>query len=898
MVSPSAAAVTIDDPARYVNPFVGTRAGGRDFGHGGGAANTFPGASTPFGMVQFSPDTATHQHGGYQYDDDRLKGFSLTHLSGPGCDDLGNLPLLPVVGDRVPRTVGFSHEREEASPGYYRVDLDSGARVELSATARTGIARISYPAGQRAGLVLNAGAAVNKADGSITVAGEVLAGFTESGGFCGAKNRYKLYFWLSVDTPFEADRTSGEKVVLTFAGTAARTVTVRIGLSYVDVEGAAENLGAEQGTSGFDQIRDAARAGWNAILGRVAVAGGTDRERRVFYTALYHSLLYPATFSDVTGCYRGFDGQVHQVEHGHTQYATYSGWDIYRCQVQLVALLVPDVAADMAQSAANQAAQAGYFDRWTVANDGTGVMVGDPLPIVISAIHAFGGTGFDAAGALRLMVAGAAEDRERPGHRAMAAAGYLPEGTGRVWGTVSTALEYYAADFAVAQLAARIGDTGTHELFQWRAQGWRHLVNPGSGYLQPRNSDTSWPDFAPVQTGGFVEGNAAQYGFTVLHNVRGLFDAMGGNGGALPRLEDFFTELNAGPDKPYAYLGNEPTLHTPWLFGYAGAPYRTQDLVRRVITELYTDAPDGLVGNDDLGALSSWAVWAMLGMYPVAPGRAELVLASPVFERAVLRRGNGVTLEVLAPGASQDRRYVQGLKLNGAEWSRPWLPESVLAGGGSVEFELSARPDPSWGADAEDAPPSFDYLGTPLPLDRHALAGGVSDDAHPDEADLDLFGFSYSAQALAAAGVLPGAEVTVDGLVYRWPGSSHVVAFGQVIDLSGTPRGASRLGFLGAASHGPAGGTVLLRYADGYTQQAVLGFSDWTLSGGHGQVTYGNLVVASMPYRNHTGGRERVRTHLFGTAAIPLEPGRQLVSVTLPWGAPSGRLHVFAIATG
>ena len=889
----------MQDPARYVNPFVGTKAGGTDFGHGGGAANTFPGACTPFGMVQFSPDTATHQHGGYLYDDDRLKGFSLTHLSGPGCDDLGNLPLLPVVGDRVPGTVGFSHDREEAAAGYYRAELDNGATIELSATARTGIARIHYPAGQPAKLVVDAAKAVNRAEGNISVADGVLAGFSSAGGFCGAKNRYTQYFWLRVDGPFETDRASGDRIVLSFAP--GSTVTVRIGLSYVDVEGAAENLAAEQRDRSFDEVRDAARAAWNAILGRVEVEGGSENDRRIFYTALYHSLLYPALFSDVTGNYRGFDDAVHQVEPGHAQYATFSGWDIYRSQVQLIALLAPDIAADIAQSAANQAAQAGYFDRWTVLNDGTGVMVGDPLPIVISAIHAFGGTGFDAAGALELMTAGAREDRERPGHLEMAAAGYLPEGTGKVWGTVSTALEYYAADFAVAQIAGRIGAAGVHEEFQWRAQGWRHLLHPGSGYLRPRRADTSWPEFTPVQTDGFVEGNAAQYAFTVLHNVGGLFEAAGGTAAVLPRLEDFFTELNAGPDKPYAYLGNEPTLHTPWLFCYAGAPYRTQDLVRRVITELYRDTPDGLVGNDDLGALSSWLVWAMLGMYPVAPGRAELVLASPVFERAVIRRGNGVTLEVSAPGAGPDRRYVQGLKLNGTVWSRPWLPESVVAGGGRVEYELAPRPDPSWGADPQDVPPSFDYAGTPASLAQHLHANGVSDDAHPDLADLDLIGCSYSAQALAAAGIHPGGEVRVDGLVYQWPrgeAADHLVAFGQVLDLSATPPGATRLGFLGAATHGPAGGTVVLRYADGFTQRAVLGLSDWTLSGGHGQVAYGNQVAATMPYRNVRGGRDRERTHVFATAAIPLEPARQLVSVTLPWGAPSGRLHIFAVATG
>jgi predicted alpha-1,2-mannosidase len=891
----------MEDPARYVNPFVGTKEGGRDFGHGGGAANTFPGATTPFGMVQFSPDTATHQHGGYLYDDDRLKGFSLTHLSGPGCDDMGNLPLLPVVGGRVPATVGFSHEREEAGAGYYRVQLDCGATVELSATTRTGIARITYPAGQKAALVVDAGRAVNKANGEITTAGGVLAGWTDSGGFCGSRNRYRLFFWLTVDTPFEADRDAGQRLVLSFPGTAARTVTVRIGLSYVDVEGAAENLAAEQPGNSFEEVREAARAAWNAILGRVAVEGGTETERRIFYTALYHSLLYPAVFSDVTGSYRGFDGEVHQVRRGHTQYATYSGWDIYRCQVQLVALLVPDIAADIAESAANQAAQAGYWDRWTVANDGTGVMVGDPLHIVVSAIHAFGGTGFDAARALTLMREGSTDQRERPGYLAMASAGYLPEGTDGVWGTVSTALEYYAADFAVAQLAARIGDAATHEEFQWRAQGWRHLLHPGTGYLQPRGADLSWPPFRPVQTDGFVEGNAAQYAFSVPYNLRGLFDAVGGNAAVLPRLEDFFAELNAGPDKPYAYLGNEPNLHTPWLFAYAGAPYRTQDLVRRVVTELYRDAPDGLVGNDDLGALSSWLVWAMLGMYPMAPGRAELVLASPVFERVVIRRANGITLEVGAPGAGPERRYVQGLKLNGAVWSRPWLPESVVAGGGTLEYELATRPDPSWGADAEDAPPSFDYAGTPRRLAAHLRQRGISDDAHPDEADLDLVAFSYSAQALAAAGITPGGELSVAGLTYRWPAgeaADHLVAFGQVLDLSGTPLGATRLGFLGAATHGSAGGTVSLRYADGYVQRAVLGFSDWTLSAGTGQLGYGNTIAATMPYRNRPGGRDRTPTYLFATAAIPLEPARQLVSVTLPWGAPTGRLHVFAVATG
>jgi predicted alpha-1,2-mannosidase len=901
---------SIEDPARYVNPFVGTRPGGTDFGHGGGAANTFPGATTPFGMVQWSPDTETYQHGGYFYDDNRIKGFSLTHLSGPGCGDLGNVPVLPVLDGRAEPYWTFRHEREQASPGYYRVTFDNQVTVELTATARSGMARIGYPAGARGGLVVDAGRAVNPATGSIIVHGRALSGWTDSGGFCGAGNRYRLYFHLATDVPFTATG-SGARVLLDFGG--APAVTVRVGLSYVDAEAARRNLHAEQRDSDLERLRTAARRSWNALLERIAVAGGTEQERSVCYTALYHALLHPNVFSDIDGRYVGFDGAVHTAPPGHAQYANFSGWDVYRSQVQLVALLAPDLAADIAASAANQAAHAGYFDRWTVANGGTGVMVGDPLPIIISSIHAFGGTGFDAAGALALMLRGVTDDRERPGHASYDAHGYLPAGAPGVWGSVSTALEYAAADFAIAQLATRLGDLETHRHFQWRAQLWRHLVHPGSGYAQPRAADTSWPPFSPRQQQEYVEGNAAQYAFSVPWNVRGLFDAMGGSAAVLPRLEELFTELNAGPDRPYAYLGNEPTLHVPWLFGYAGAAHRIQDVVRRAVTTLFTDRPDGLVGNDDLGQMSSWAVWAMLGMYPLLPGRAELVLASPLFEQVTIRRGNGVLIDIVAPGASARRRYVRALRVNGLPWSRPWLPESFVAGGGRCEYELSERPDPSWGSAAEDAPPSFDVAESPAPLAELAAHRGVSDDADPAAADFDLLGCSYSAQALAAAGIVPGGHCAVDGLRFdrpvgpldRSPASrpaghrlaDHLVAFGQVLDLSGLPAGASRLGFLGAASHGPAAGTVRIRYADGHVQEAVLAFSDWTLCAGQAEPEPGNVVAARMPYRNHPSGPDRLPCYLFG-AAIRLDPARRAVSAALPWGTPTGRLHIFGLTAG
>ncbi|HET8640390.1 MAG TPA: lectin [Pseudonocardiaceae bacterium] len=764
----------VSDPAQYVNPFVGTKPGGPDFGHGGGAGNTFPGADAPFGMVQWSPDTVIYQHGGYFYDDNRIRGFSLTHLSGAGCADFGNVPFLPVLGAAPVGSYTFSHANESAAPGYYAVTFDNGLRTELAARTRSGIARFTYPAGQQASLQVDAARAVNAATGSITIGADTLSGYSDSGGFCGAGNRYRIYFHAKFDRPFasagivaqgkvdaalreatgattgtapavpkraaapaahpEATVQAGAQAFVSFDTSTGTAVTARVGVSFVSVANAAANAQAEQGSAGFDQVRDAARAAWNEVLGRIDVAGGTTDQRRTFYTALYHCLLHPNVFSDVNGQYIGFDGQVRTLPPGRRQHANFSGWDVYRSQLSLVALLLPDVAADIAQSALNQGTQAGYFDRWTVANGGTGVMVGDPLAVMISDGYAFGATAFDAAGAVQRLVAGSHDVRERPGYLQVDTYGYVPVGLPDVWGSASTTLEYASADFAISQLAARLGDAATHELYLRRAQNWRNIFESGNRYLQPRRADRTFPAFSPTQQNEYVEGNGAQYTWLVPHNHRGLFDAMGGNAAVLPRLDTFFTELNAGPDVAKAYLGNEPTHNTPWMYAYAGAPYRAQDVVRRALTTLFRPTPDGLAGNEDLGQLSSWAVWAALGMYPQVPGRAELVLASPLFPTVTIRRSNGVTVNISAPAAPAT--YVTGLTLNGVAHNRPWLPESLVTAGGTVAFTLSATPNPAWGADPASAPPSFD-VGPAVPRTGRisGLAGKCVDVRYSGTAD-------------------------------------------------------------------------------------------------------------------------------------------------------------------
>jgi predicted alpha-1,2-mannosidase len=1050
----------VEDLARWVNPYVGTKPGGADHGTGGGAGNTFPGADVPFGMVQWSPDTVTHQHGGYFYDDNRIKGFSLTHLSGPGCSTYQDIPVMPFAGEVTtsPATdpnryvSTFSHDNENISPGYYGVELDSGVGVELAVTKRSGIGRLSFPAGSPMTVLVNTSGSIAGADDAETIIGtDTISGWATSGRFCGTNHRYRVYFHAKFDRPFAAIGTwrdgsvshgratehggslpkaelgktaapaardttvsgPGTGGFVTFDPAVSDTVEVRIGLSFVSLDGARGNLRAESGGHSFAQIAKAARASWNELLNRIKVTGGTDAERTTFYTALYHSLLQPNVFSDADGGYLGFDGRVHTVERGHDIYTNFSGWDVYRSEIQLLALIAPREMSDIARSMIAFAEQGGSWDRWTVAAGYTGVMVGDPYHIIVSTAFAFGARDFDASKALLLMLRGASAPtqgyQERPGLAEYQRLGYVPMGTTGVWGPAATTLEYTSADFAIAELARRLGDGATWDTFVKRAQRWQNLFNPGSGYLQPRNADGSFlQPFNPASGDGWVEGNGAQYTWMVPYNARGLFDAMGGNPTVVSRLDTFFTELNAGPARPFAFLGNEPNMAAPWLYNYAGAPQKTQAVARRAVNALFNPHPDGLVGNDDLGQMSSWYVWAAMGMYPVNPGRADLVLNGPLFDEVVVTRPTGVTLTIRADGAGTNSPYIAGLKVNGAESTRSWLPESFVEQGGTLEYRMSDTPDPTWGTAPTDAPPSFrdgeigqrgyldpgrivvpagmtgtaevgaqDFSGagatvnwsmTPPPgLSVFPSAGelavppagrasravtvqvlpgteeklyripvsftgpggtelagsvlqvlvaepgslrasfnntGVSPDTDTAVANFDNVGFSYSANALAVAGVRPGETVTVDGLVHRWPATEagepdNVVAAGQTVALPAVPQGATRLALLGSATGGPASGQLTITYTDGSTQLVDIGFSDWTLGGGRDQVSFGNRIAASAPYRNVTsGGSQYVTTYVFATAPIELVAGKQVRSVSLPSAVQGGGLHVFAITAG
>lgn len=727
--------------------------------------------------------------GGYEYAAERISGFSLTHLMGTGCAGAsGDIPFMPYVGevatspadDLAAETYGstFSHDDEVAKAGYYKVKLANGVTAELTATQRTGAGRFTYPQGTEGSadgsgkpavmLVRTANSETGSTDARVKIDVEkrTVSGSVTSGNFCGyigtadRRSYYTLYFVAHFDQPFLATGTwqdsevrakskearggttfgakgfvprgkgSGGWVVLDTRKSA--TVGVRVGISYVSEQNAEANLKAENPEgSEFDALRPKAHAAWNEMLGRVEVEGGTADERTVFYTALYHTLMGENLASDVDGRYQGMNGKVQKVAAGQkAQYGTFSGWDVYRSQLQLLTLIDPGMGSDIAQSLENQANQnGGEWDRWTHNAGITHVMNGDPAAPAIADILAFGGKSFDAKAAYRSLLKAAtvptAHDLshegcevecvgQRPGLDQWLKLHYIPVGA-PAWGPAADTLEDATADFALSELARRMGEEALRGQFLERAQYWKNIFNaqatPEGGYMQNRNADGSWPKFDPASDDGFVEGSAAQYLWMVPFNVKGLFEELGGMEKANQRLNAFFYNADgtlAVTDSGglHAELNNEPSIETPWLFDFSAQPWKTQEAVRRVLNTIWTNTPKGMPGNDDLGEMSSWYVWSAMGMYPEIPGRAELVLGSPLFTRVRVKRAAG-DIEVKAEGAGTDAPYVQSLKVNGEATEKTWLPESFVEKGGTVEFVLGKAANKEWGTKAEDAPPSF-----------------------------------------------------------------------------------------------------------------------------------------------------------------------------------------------
>ncbi len=743
-----AAAASSHAPTALVDTFIGTSGT-----PAGGPIDTFPGADLPFGMVQWSPDTPSQNAGGgYEYTDREITGFSLTHLSGPGCNVFGDFGVLPVAGaipnDPAAAREPFSHATEESAPGWYAVSLGTPpVRAELSVTPRTGIGRFTFPPSAAASLLFNV--ASNQAgvtDARVRIDSPTeLSGSASSGFFCGMPDRYTVYFIARFNRAFAAYGTwSGKQLSpgsnvaqgpqsgawVSFDTIRAPRVAMKVGVSFVDAAGARANLDAE--SNGWDPIaaRNHATEVWNGMLERISISGGTSDEQRTFYTALYHTLLHPNLISDVTGLYRGYDNRVHRVRAGHAEYANYSDWDIYRTEAPLLGLLAPGETSDMMQSLVDAARQeGGWLPRWALVNGPTSVMGGDSIDPVIAAAVAFGARDFDARAALAAMVKGATTTDGPPGQgwyipRWELNDDYLRRGYVVNTHTTSVApgpngasetLEYALDDFSIARVALALHDLQTYAAFMRRSANWMMLFDSATASIVPRDSEGAFMQTAIDENGqsGFQEGNAAQYTWMIPQDLRDLVAAMGGAPAAAAKLDEFFTKLDAGQDKPYAWLGNEPSLGSPWVYLTAGAPWRAQTIVRQALTTLYGDRPDGLPGNDDLGTMSAWYVWCAIGLYPQNPAVRYFDVGTPLFTAVTLRAPGGPTIEIASPHSSDENPYVHSLRVDGAASDRSWL---ALPMRGSVRLDVAAgaQPNPRWASASSAAPPSFD--NTPLTL--------------------------------------------------------------------------------------------------------------------------------------------------------------------------------------
>jgi predicted alpha-1,2-mannosidase len=704
-----------NDVTCYVDPFIGTAA------HG----HVFPGATTPFGMVQISPDNGTSGWdwcSGYTYSDSVIAGFSHTHLSGTGIGDLCDILFMPSMNEfslALPDSTAslakmnrswFSHEAEQARPGYYAVALANGVDVELTATPRCGIQRYTAAADGMMGVLVDLGFAINwdkPVDCSLGWDGNSLSGRRISSGW--AEKQY-LYF----SSLFSAKPTSviliksgrqaeGESVegtniacVLGFDLRKGDELIVKTGISAVDESGAANNLAREVPGWDFDSLAVAASQSWQEKLSVIRAGSADSATLRVFYTALYHTMIAPNLYTDADNRYRGTDKEIHTAS-GFTNYTVFSLWDTYRAVHPLFTLTIPELVPDFINTMLTVSDQQGKLPVWSLAGNETNCMIGyHAVPVIADAIHKKI-TGFDYNKALSASVQSAGLDYRGLDHYRKY--GYIPSELENE--SVAKTLEYAVDDWCVSQMAGDLDDSVLAASSLTRSGNYRNVFDTSLFFVRGRMSDGSWrPDFDPLYShhtnSDFTEGNGWQYTWLVPHDVEGLMSLFGGRDLFVRKLDSLFrvTEAVKGENASmdisgligqYAH-GNEPSHHISYLFSMAGAPSKTETMVRRIMREMYTSEKDGLCGNEDCGQMSAWYVFSAMGFYPVNPADGKFILGSPALDRAEIRTGIGKTFTIIAENNSVDHVNVSEVFLNGQKLDRNYITYSEIMKGGELRF--------------------------------------------------------------------------------------------------------------------------------------------------------------------------------------------------------------------
>ena len=702
------------DYTQFVDPLIGS----------GGHGHVFVGANVPYGMVQVGPQQIRDSWdwcSGYQYSDTLVIGFSHTHLSGTGIGDLGDILLMPYdpaktiySSEYMPRKkteavhvyAHLDHAKEVVTPGYYSLEMpDYGVNVRLTATARTGLHEYTFTADTSAILVdLCSGIGWDGVtDWELTVKDEThIEGYRRSSGWA---EDHTYWFAAEFSEPVIGQTTEiitdkESATALLFDTSVNKKIFVKVGISPVSAENAWENLRTEQPEWDFEGVRAAAKASWNEKLGLIDIEPMDEKQCKIFYTSLYHTMISPSVFSDVNGEYRGADGNVYSDE--HEQYTIFSLWDTYRTASPLMTIIDGEKAASVASTFMNIYNQQGKLPVWHLAGNETNCMIGNP-GVIIMADLILKGFVKDVPAALEAMKASSMLDER--GQELLKVYGYIPFDKSAELETVSKAMEFAIADACLAKVAREYGDTEAAGYFGERSQSWKKHYDPSVGFVRGRASDGSWrtpfDEFKALHMqSDFTEGNAWQYTWLVPQDPQGLIEILGGQDAFIAKLDQFFVaEGDLGPNAndvtglvgQYAH-GNEPSHHIAYFYNYVGQPYKCAEKVRHIMDELYFDNHEGVCGNEDAGQMSAWYVLSSLGLYQVDPAKGEFQFGSPAMKKAVVNVGGGRTFTVVAENNSPENIYIQSATLNGKALDRTYVTYEEIMAGGVLEFVMGPQP--------------------------------------------------------------------------------------------------------------------------------------------------------------------------------------------------------------
>lgn len=732
----------------YVCPFVGSR----------GEGNTFPGPTAPFGMVQISPDTDITNwdtDSGYEYTDPTIHGISLTHLSGTGCPDLGDFLFVPQVGEpsfelgrkdhpEEGYQSAFSHDDESASAGYYRVKLQkSGVTTELTAGERGGIMRFTFPASDAASIMTDLSHVINGgrwrvAESRVRIEdGNTVTGFHLVNGW--ARERY-LYFAARYSKPFEDAQIilNGKPVIYKsyinyrfrsrneavgtnlqflakFKTHAGEVIQVKVAVSAVSAANALQNLDSEIPGWDFDGLRETTRKKWDRELSRIQI-DGSEEQKKTFYTSLYHAFLVPNLYQDVNGEYRGFDQNIHQSK-TFTKYTVFSLWDTFRAEHPLLALIQEKRDSDMINSILDHYSQSAdhLLPMWELQGNETWCMIGYHAAPVIADGYLKGVKGFDAQRAFEALKT-TAMNPDYDGLASYRKLGWVP--CDEEDESLSKTLEYAFDDWSIAQMAKAMGKQADYEYFMKRAASYKNIYDPSIGWMRSKDSQGNWrTNFDAHLFGGGVklqdvtEATSSQYSWSVQQDVPGLIALMGGKEKFAQKLDSLFdasqsnaftSELSSNDLRGCIgeyWHGNEPSHHVIYLYCYAGQPWKAAERLHQVVNSQYGSGPGSLCGNDDCGQMSAWYMFTCMGFYPVCPASDYYVIGAPQIPHSVMHLSNGKSFSMTAKNISDENIYVQAVKLNGKNWTSPFLPYKELKNGGTIEFTMGPKPS-EWGTQA------------------------------------------------------------------------------------------------------------------------------------------------------------------------------------------------------